>query len=77
MILDSGRSPIQSLAHPLKENKKRVGLMVLTHVPGLGTGLPRSPFLGYLMVPVTGCDGQMSPDMALLLFVWGGTAQKG
>ena len=51
MILDSGGSSIESLMHSLKENRKIVGLMVLTCVPGLGTGLPRSPVMGYLTVP--------------------------
>ena len=73
MTLDSCGLPIYSLMHPLKEKGKGVGLVVLTRVPGLGTGfiqepcfrVPNSP----LMCSVTGCNGQMSPDTMLLLLV--------
>ena len=55
--------------------------MVLTHVPGLGTGFIQEPCLrvpnGPLMCSVIGCNGQMSSDMMLLLLMWRGAAQKG
>ena len=54
--------------------------MVLTCVPGLGTGFIQEPCFGVPNGPLkssaTGCDGQMSPETMLLLFVWRGTAQK-